>query len=504
MGDRDLFDDNSAEGYPWAEDAGDQLWAGGGKAESDRVHSDGEAVMGSKKLKAVAVRGTLGVPIAEPQRMLDLCLHASREGQTPTVGVGEQQWYRKHLERLGLGYRVRKCGFCMTPCVNILFMDVPGDATAGTHTVAHQCWGYGATTMRARNEARAITSDYGFNGWEISFGIIPWLQMCKRHGLIDTIGGVDIPVADKEVNYLRDTTRSSGEFLVALLNKMVNRDDELGDALADGACYAADRLFDGKGKPFLDHIYPRHAGQTAHWVGHWGTGGDVYFPFWLTPILQWCVDTRDPASDSTHQYTEHVLHYLPVHGPQRGPLSFETARAVCAKVYGNADVCDPTLAYDAPETKAIPAIFHHDRGMIIESLVLCDYENTRVFSMESEDNAADTALMAKLFSASTGFETSEGELDLAGERIFNVLRAIDVRNYDRSRRIDDYTAETLTHPAFTDAIELDLEKFGLMQDKYYELRGWNPANGWPTRAKLEELGLDDVAEGLATIGKLGK
>jgi aldehyde:ferredoxin oxidoreductase len=357
--------------------------------------------------------------------------------------------------------------------------------------------------MRAHAEARSITSDYGFNGWEITYGIIPWLQMCKQHGLIDAIDGVDIAVPDKEVQYNRDTAPSSGEFLTTLLKMMVDREGELGDALADGACYAADRLFGGKGKPLLDHIYPRHAGQTAHWVGHWGTGGNVYFPFWLMPILQWCVDTRDPASDSTHQYTEHALRYFPVHGPTRGPLSFETARAVCAKVYGNPDVCNPTLAYDAPETKVIPAIFHHDRGMIIESLVLCDYENTRVFSMESEDNAADTALMSKLFSASTGFEMSERGLDLAGERIFNLLRAIDVRNHDRSRRVDDYTAETLTHPAFTDAVELDLQKFGPMQDKYYELRGWNPANGWPTRARLEELGLDDVAEGLAAIGKLG-
>jgi len=215
------------------------------------------------------------------------------------------------------------------------------------------------------------------------------------------------------------------------------------------------------------------------------------------------VDTRDPASDSTHQFTEHVLRYLPVHGPNRGPLSFETARRVCAKIYGDPGVCDPTLGYDAPETKAIPAIFHHNRGMLVESLVLCDREHTRVFSMESEDNAADTALMSKLFSASTGYRVSERELDLAGERIFNLLRAIDIRNYGRSRQIDDLVAASLAHPAFTEYIALDLTRFASVQDTYYDLRGWNPANGWPTRAKLEELGLGDVAEELASLGRLG-
>jgi aldehyde:ferredoxin oxidoreductase len=49
------------------------------------------------------------------------------------------------------------------------------------------------------------------------------------------------------------------------------------------------------------------------------------------------------------------------------------------------------------------------------------------------------------------------------------------------------------------------DRAGLVRllDKYYELRGWNLANGWPTRAKLEALGLGDVADELASINQLG-
>jgi aldehyde:ferredoxin oxidoreductase len=214
------------------------------------------------------------------------------------------------------------------------------------------------------------------------------------------------------------------------------------------------------------------------------------------------VDTRDPASDCTHGYAAHMLSYLPEHGPNRGPLSVAQARAVCAQVYGEPDVCDPTFTYDRPETKAIPAIYHHDRGMLVESLLLCDKEHARVFSMESEDCAADTGLMARLFCACTGYETTEEELDRAGARISNLLRAIDIRNHDRARRVDWATACSLTHPAFTDGVALDLEQFARMLDTYYELRGWDPANGWPTRARLEALDLCDVADGLAAAGKL--
>jgi aldehyde:ferredoxin oxidoreductase len=46
---------------------------------------------------------------------------------------------------------------------------------------------------------------------------------------------------------------------------------------------------------------------------------------------------------------------------------------------------------------------------------------------------------------------------------------------------------------------LDREKFEQMKDEYYELRGWDKETGIPTRAKLEELGLGDVAD--AVLGK---
>jgi len=461
------------------------------------------AVMGSKNLKAIAVRGTKGVKIARPKEFFDLCVHSSREGQTP--GSFEISADRKGIRTDSAGdtFRLRKCGFCLTPCVHPIHENVQSTDGLSIPSVARQCWSYMGITQKVDRVARAMTSDYGLNGWEITYGIIPWLQMCKQHGLIDKIDGMDIPVPDKPLEYLRDTASYSSEFIHLLVRKIAFREDELGDALADGACYAADRLFGGEGIPLLEHIYPRRCGQTEHWGGHWGPGGTVYWPWWLPPILQWCVDTRDPASDSTHQWTEHVQFYLPESGPLRGPFSLEKARNVCVKVYGNPDVCDPAFTYNPPEAKAIPAIWHSHRGMIVNSLILCDYENTRVFSMLSEDGAADTALMSKLFSASTGYNVSEKELNLAGEHIWNQLRAIDVRNFGRNRAIDELTLDGFMYPGKDDGVILEREKFLKLLDKYYELSGWNLTNGWPTRAKLEELGLGDVAEELERVGKLG-
>jgi len=460
-------------------------------------------VMGSKNLKAIAVRGTGGVKIARPSEFLELCLNQSRDSGRPPRPGSDTRWPSERA-LYGPNFRRHKCGFCSTVCTNTIYMNIPGELVPALYTTEQMCYGYRTISHNAQIEARVITSNYGINGWEVSSGIIPWLQLCKQHGLASEIDGMNIPVPDKPIEYLRDCAPSPPEFLRTILRKITFREGEIGDALSDGACYAADRLFEGKGKPLLDHIYPRHGGQVEHWGGHWGPGGNVYWPWWLPPVLQWCMDTRDPASDSTHQWTEHVQPYLTQSGPNRGPFPLEKVRAVSEKVYGDPNVCDPSFDYDPPETKAIPAIWHTDRGMIVDSLILCDYENTRVFSMRSEDGSADTALMPKLFSACTGIETSEEQLQKAGERISNLLRAVDIRNYARNRKVDEKTIDVgFNYPGKDDGVVLDRKRFLKLMDRYYELRGWNKTNGWPTRNKLEELGLKEIADGLEAIGRLG-
>ena len=42
----------------------------------------------------------------------------------------------------------------------------------------------------------------------------------------------------------------------------------------------------------------------------------------------------------------------------------------------------------------------------------------------------------------------------------------------------------------------------LMLDEYYEARGWDKGSGFPTRQKLEQLGLKAAADELQSMGKL--
>jgi aldehyde:ferredoxin oxidoreductase len=105
----------------------------------------------------------------------------------------------------------------------------------------------------------------------------------------------------------------------------------------------------------------------------------------------------------------------------------------------------------------------------------------------------------------TGLDMDVHKLAKAGERIWNLRRAIMVKRENRTREED-----TVYESYFKKAIPclmgtatgltsgpIDKLKFEALKDRYYELRGWDVKTGRPARAKLEELGLKDVADGLA-------
>ena len=50
---------------------------------------------------------------------------------------------------------------------------------------------------------------------------------------------------------------------------------------------------------------------------------------------------------------------------------------------------------------------------------------------------------------------------------------------------------------------VDRGKFEKMKSEYYELRGWHVESGYPTRKKLEELELKDIADELDQSGLIG-
>jgi aldehyde:ferredoxin oxidoreductase len=114
--------------------------------------------------------------------------------------------------------------------------------------------------------------------------------------------------------------------------------------------------------------------------------------------------------------------------------------------------------------------------------------------------------LAQRFTAVTGIPMDEAGLFKAAERVINVERSFIVRD-GRSRVTDtipDFFFDVGVPDGPLKGTKLDRAKFEKMKTEYYEARGWNVETGWPTRAKLEELGLKDIADDLEKHGKLGK
>jgi aldehyde:ferredoxin oxidoreductase len=123
----------------------------------------------------------------------------------------------------------------------------------------------------------------------------------------------------------------------------------------------------------------------------------------------------------------------------------------------------------------------------------------------------DTEAESKLLSAVTGIEYEEKELDHVGERIFNLQRAIMVRE-GRTRNQD-----TL-HPSYFEATErkrkeeedktsvaiissdhsqpIARQTFEEAKAAYYEIRGWDIETGHPTGKTLKNLGLVEISDQL--------
>jgi aldehyde:ferredoxin oxidoreductase len=112
----------------------------------------------------------------------------------------------------------------------------------------------------------------------------------------------------------------------------------------------------------------------------------------------------------------------------------------------------------------------------------------------ADDYYGDIDAEAKMLAPLTGVDFTSGVLDRSGERIRNLDRALQIRNHARSRAVDATAEWVFEYPEKTDGSRLDQATFDRILDSYYVHRGWDLTTGWPTRAKLEELGLSDVAD----------
>ncbi|MBL7183747.1 MAG: aldehyde ferredoxin oxidoreductase family protein [Anaerolineae bacterium] len=105
--------------------------------------------------------------------------------------------------------------------------------------------------------------------------------------------------------------------------------------------------------------------------------------------------------------------------------------------------------------------------------------------------------LARLLRAATGFEFDATSLEEAGERIYALERAFNVRQ--GITREDDRLPQK-PEVRETPQGEEELMKHAGMLIEYYRVHGYDPETGIPTRERLERLGLKYVADELKAHG----
>jgi len=146
--------------------------------------------------------------------------------------------------------------------------------------------------------------------------------------------------------------------------------------------------------------------------------------------------------------------------------------------------------YDEDKIKRV--IYLQHVRPLFDSLGTCRFQ-----WLETE---LDLKFYARFYEAATGVKVTVDDLLLASERIYNLTRAISIREGLTSKE-DWLPDRVFTDPVPEGAVKgatLGGDKFKKMIETYYELRGWDQ-KGVPTSKKLEELNLKDVAEKLSSL-----
>ncbi|MDH5815912.1 MAG: aldehyde ferredoxin oxidoreductase C-terminal domain-containing protein [Candidatus Nezhaarchaeota archaeon] len=161
------------------------------------------------------------------------------------------------------------------------------------------------------------------------------------------------------------------------------------------------------------------------------------------------------------------------------------AYVVMSEILGIPRYVDP-LSY---EGKAELVKRLQDVSAMIDSLVVCKYTMLALFSTL----AYEATYYARLLTTATGFYVDEEEFYKIGERIYNLERLFNVREgFNRSH--DTLPLRFLSEGLKEGAAKGEIIDLTKLLDAYYIIRGWN-YSGVPMDKKLQQLGLEPLYKG---------
>ncbi|MEW6142477.1 MAG: aldehyde ferredoxin oxidoreductase family protein [Chloroflexota bacterium] len=465
------------------------------------------AVMGSKKLKAIVVRGHGAVRVARPEQFYKASLrlvdtvrksrqfefyhmsgvigHHGKEDydpntriqgligfyyQTKSVSksfseVGGKEWWRTHWTKR------KGCAACQMHCshfYNVRYGPFAGTMNEGIDAEA-QCWlhiNIGGQSKDLAAYGYNLFNRFGMDSHEMG-AAIGALMLWYERGIIN-----DAMLKNWKARWVRPKW-GDPETILTLIDLTARREG-IGDLLAEGPYNFAKKI-----GPEAEYCVLQCKGMTAGGADRRAQKGG---------LLNHALSTRG---------ADHL----------RGSPSLE--------FYGMG--ADSKIAEDWAKYIAEPELFQYATQLtgykgkpplviwqehlraLSDSFGVCSFNwgnwpNTMVYPDD----------FAELYSAATGIEVTARDMVIAAERIINLEKAFNVRE-GASRQHDQPPPRWVKEPKTEGIFKgeyCDIDKFNEMLDEYYVRRGWDRTTGLQTRQKLEALGLGDVANELEKTGRL--
>ncbi len=432
----------------------------------------GGAVMGSKNLMGIAVKGSQQAQVAHPQKLKAVIKDAMRiireneiasglkahgtigdmapndaAGDWPSKNWHSNSWGKgeKIFEQFSKSHLVKKHGCyrgCPIACGRI------AEVKEGKFkTPEHEGSEYesiSAFTAFVLNEnvepaihATFLCNEYGID--TISAGaLIAFAMECYENGLLrkKDISGMDLSWGNPDV--------------LATLVRMISLREGIGDILAEGVRGASEKI--GKGSQAFA-IHGKGLEPPAH----------------------------DPRSGKALAVTyatasRGICHIHPLEG----------------MAYDSGKLDWGLKAYGIPDPNSVERWDEMGKGRIVkllqDGMILPDILNTCKFFMYAGITLEN---LADLLSALTGWEIKGTDLLKVGERVLNLQRLFNMRE-GLSRKDDQLPERIKAKPDFgfyEKEEQCAIKDFEGMLDEYYAARKWDTRTGRPSKEKLKELGL---------------
>jgi len=511
------------------------------------------AVMGSKNLKAIVVKGTGSLEVADPKKLIDLRLYSNelispvKFGETtggfkkkPFVNsagyfqhwldegsfwTGWHTYEKEGIAKLGNS----SCFGCPFSCQTTMKWSDDVKKKHGLEdgsTTCFEAWGYYQQWYKYADidvpqfKWNQVLNDYGLNSVEVT--ALYWLiEKGRAEGILTAENtGWPIELMGTEKYDIKANELSNMGFIEKHLLDIGNRVG-FGYQVSEGMSRLIDYIDSEpkfgpnrkKLRYWYNTLYPK-AGSFAD--GYRTHFNQIHFgPMFYATMMYQIVAQRDPETKHVDNGFFNPFAYQAniknATGCQPESETWYKMVSTLMKRYTGTDKAATPPGFEDAE---VVAKWFWRMNLETDMLPLCDWlmqdlRAVRFWSVWTEDGFGDMELGKKFYNAITGNNLSQEEIWEKTEAVFTLERAIACREGRRAKddvyNMDWYDYGKQVGCAAEGAPgggvvglngrTFEPDKLQIVVEKFYTLLGWN-SDGIPTKHRLEELGLSDVAEDL--------